>query len=261
MNLIKDQLAKLEDRLQALIEESTIRILPFEDIRENISSRIVSAMQSGIQSDENMDPIAPDLYILVVDPETAYSLVENKTFTGELSNLILKAGEEAEVRFLAPPRIKIEADEYMREGRFDVTASFSHHQIDETRTLTINSDVGNPIPQHAFLILKGVQIYPLKEQVVNLGRRVDNHVVIEDIRVSRVHAQIRAIKGRYVIFDLDSSGGTFVNGNRTAQASLIPGDVISLAGVDIVYGQDAALMSNDDQGSTQPLVPFPEPEN
>ena len=106
-----------------------------------------------------------------------------------------------------------------------------------------------------------MQIFPIAQQIVNLGRRVDNHVVIEDLRVSRVHAQIRAIKGHYVIFDLDSSGGTFVNGVRLGQATLYPGDVISLAGVNLVYGQDAAQLSSDDQGTTQPLVPFPESDN
>jgi pSer/pThr/pTyr-binding forkhead associated (FHA) protein len=102
-----------------------------------------------------------------------------------------------------------------------------------------------------------VQIFPLDESVINLGRRSDNHVVIDEMRVSRKHAQIRAIKGHYVIFDLDSSGGTYVNGVLSSQATLYPGDVISLAGVDLVYGQDAAYLSGNDSGSTQPLVPFP----
>ena len=93
--------------------------------------------------------------------------------------------------------------------------------------------------------------------MINLGRRSDNHVVIDDMRVSRIHAQIRAIKEHYVIFDLDSSGGTFVNGVCLSQSTLYPGDVISLAGVDLVYGQDAAYLSGTDPGSTQPLMPFP----
>ena len=261
MSSIKDQLTKLEIRLQTLIEENTTRILPIRDNRPNISARMVAAMQSSIKSDETGDQIAPDLYILVVDPETAQLIGEHPSLTKELSELILQAGKEAGARFVNPPRIKINADESMVLGRFEVSTTFSLNQVDETSTLTISSDVGNPVPEYAFLIINGVQIYPLTQQIVNLGRRVDNHVVIEDLRVSRVHAQIRVINGHYVIFDLDSSGGTFVNGVRLAQATLYPGDVISLAGVDLVYGQDAAYMSSDDQGSTQPLVPFPESED
>ncbi|MBK6645463.1 MAG: FHA domain-containing protein [Anaerolineales bacterium] len=47
-----------------------------------------------------------------------------------------------------------------------------------------------------------------------------------------------AIKGRFVVFDLNSTGGTFVNGQRTSQSVLYPGDVISLAGVALIFGQD-----------------------
>ena len=61
---------------------------------------------------------------------------------------------------------------------------------------------------------------------------------IDDPRVSRNHAQLRAIKGRYVVFDLNSTGGTFINGRRASQGVLYPGDVISLAGVMLIFGQD-----------------------
>jgi pSer/pThr/pTyr-binding forkhead associated (FHA) protein len=88
------------------------------------------------------------------------------------------------------------------------------------------------------LIIEGVKVHPLKETVVNIGRRLENHLVIDDPRISRNHAQLRAIKGRFVLFDLNSTGGTFVNGQRTSQTVLYPGDVISLAGVALIFGQD-----------------------
>ncbi len=50
--------------------------------------------------------------------------------------------------------------------------------------------------------------------------------------------ELRAIRGRYVLFDLNSTGGTFVNGQRITQFTLRPGDVISLAGVTIIYGEE-----------------------
>ena len=89
-----------------------------------------------------------------------------------------------------------------------------------------------------FLIIEGVKVHPLNETVVNIGRRLENQLVIDDPRVSRNHAQLRAIKGRFVLFDLNSTGGTFVNGQRTSQTVLYPGDVISLAGVALIFGQD-----------------------
>jgi len=75
--------------------------------------------------------------------------------------------------------------------------------------------------------------------------------VIDDGRISRLHAQLRAVRGRYVIFDLDSRGGTWVNGQRVRQQALAPGDVISLAGVPLVFSQDAP-----EPGETQEYVPY-----
>ncbi len=96
------------------------------------------------------------------------------------------------------------------------------------------------LPANSFLIVDGTRILPLNQSVINIGRRPDNQIAIEDPRVSRLHAQLRAIKGRFVIFDLDSTGGTYVNSQRINQCALYPGDVISLAGYPLVYGQEAA---------------------
>jgi pSer/pThr/pTyr-binding forkhead associated (FHA) protein len=83
---------------------------------------------------------------------------------------------------------------------------------------------------------------------------MDNQLVIDDPRVSRSHAQLRAIKGRYILFDLNSTGGTFVNGQRTNQSILYPGDVISLSGVPLIFGQDNPP-ARPDLADTSPLSP------
>jgi len=106
------------------------------------------------------------------------------------------------------------------------------------------------IPENAFLIIEGMKIHPLKESVINVGRKLENHVVIDDPRISRTHAQLRVIKGHFVLFDLNSTGGTFVNGQRTSRTVLYPGDVISLAGVTLVFGQD---IQRTDRVETSPL--------
>ncbi len=93
------------------------------------------------------------------------------------------------------------------------------------------------IPEEAFVVVDGVKVIPLTQPVVSIGRRVENTIVLDDPRISRNHAQLRAIKGRYVLYDLDSTGGCSVNGVRVSQSLLYPGDVISLAGVNLVYGQ------------------------
>lgn len=108
------------------------------------------------------------------------------------------------------------------------------------------------VPEDAFVLLGGVKVFPLVKPVISIGRQLDNTLVIDDLRVSRKHAQLRAINGSYVIFDLNSSGGTLVNGHRASQTVLYPGDVISLAGVTLIYGQKGAP-SRADLKETAPL--------
>jgi pSer/pThr/pTyr-binding forkhead associated (FHA) protein len=89
-------------------------------------------------------------------------------------------------------------------------------------------------PENVFLIHQ-MRTVPVAGPVVNLGRRFGNELVLDDMRVSRAHAQLRYIGGRFILFDLDSSGGTFINGQRITQSVLYSGDVISLAGVEVIF--------------------------
>ena len=111
-------------------------------------------------------------------------------------------------------------------------------------------ETNDVLPENAFLNIEGLKIHPLKESVINIGRKLENHIVIDDPRISRTHAQLRVIKGHFVLFDLNSTGGTYVNGQRTSQTVLYPGDVISLAGVTLVFGQD---LPSTDLVETSPL--------
>ena len=94
------------------------------------------------------------------------------------------------------------------------------------------------IPPNAFFIVDSIKFYPLVKAVINIGRRLENDLVIDDRRVSRNHAQLRAVEGHYVLFDLSSSGGTFVNGIRVSETIIYPNDTISLGGVKLIFQQD-----------------------
>ena len=95
-------------------------------------------------------------------------------------------------------------------------------------------------PLNAFFVIEGVRIYPVVKAVTNIGRRLENDLVIDDPRVSRRHAQLRAIegKGHFVLLDLNSTRGTFMNGNRITQSILYPKDIISIGGVTLTFNQD-----------------------
>jgi len=101
------------------------------------------------------------------------------------------------------------------------------------------------IPEEAFLVLEGARLVPLVLPVINIGRRLENNIVIDDPRVSRYHVQLKAVDGNYELTDLNSSGGTFVNSMRITKSILYSGDEISLAGFAIIYKQHGAPPRTD----------------
>jgi len=72
--------------------------------------------------------------------------------------------------------------------------------------------------------------YRLTQPKTGIGRAANNEIVIDDVEVSRRHAQIiRQPDGTYVVEDLGSTNGTFVNGRRSVGlTALRNGDVIDL---------------------------------
>ncbi len=71
--------------------------------------------------------------------------------------------------------------------------------------------------------------FPLEGEVLTIGRETGNLIIINDAEVSRKHCQFVFQGGKYVLTDLGSTNGTFVNGQRlTGQHILQSGEVISL---------------------------------
>ena len=71
---------------------------------------------------------------------------------------------------------------------------------------------------------------------VTLGRESRNDITIPDINVSRTHAEISlSPQGAWVITDLGSTNGTYVNGRAVASQPLNEGDHIAMGSTNFVF--------------------------
>ncbi|HIE13107.1 MAG TPA: FHA domain-containing protein [Desulfotomaculum sp.] len=72
---------------------------------------------------------------------------------------------------------------------------------------------------------------PVRQAVINIGRDPANDLVLEHPAVSRCHARIVFKSGGHLIYDLNSTNGTYVNGKRVVNSTeLPPGSLIQIAG-------------------------------
>lgn len=256
---MKLRLDQLEANLQKLVEDQFAGILPGLKLEDRVIQHLATALRENVIQQKDESAIAPDTFTLIVATDTSPMWKEQRIIDA-LKNIITTAGKDVGLKFTTQPTINITTDDTFSADEVRVVASHKLEPVAETQgmqTSLYNEEPGEGenIPENAFLIIEGVKVHQLSDSVVNIGRRLENQLVIDDPRVSRNHAQLRAIKGRFVLFDLNSTGGTFVNGQRTSQTVLYPGDVISLAGVALIFGQDnppPRLDSDTTPGETEP---------
>lgn len=77
------------------------------------------------------------------------------------------------------------------------------------------------------------------EGAVSIGREAGNAIRLDDNEVSRRHAEIRRVGDTFVVGDLKSSNGTFVNERKVERAELASGDRIRVGRTVLAYARDA----------------------
>src|SRR5438105_3750137 len=98
------------------------------------------------------------------------------------------------------------------------------------------------------------QRLPVKTPVVNLGRADYNDIVLPDPSVSTSHAKLQRREGVWVLVDLDSTNGTFVDGERVrGEAPLAPGATVRLGDVQLLFEPTDEKQGVAKGGGTQVL--------
>lgn len=83
--------------------------------------------------------------------------------------------------------------------------------------------------------LKGHR-FPIRVPVVNVGRAEYNDIVVPDPSVSSAHAKIQLREGIWMVVDLDSTNGTFVDEDRVSgDAPVAPGAVLRFGEISVVF--------------------------
>jgi ABC transport system ATP-binding/permease protein len=73
------------------------------------------------------------------------------------------------------------------------------------------------------------KVHQPRAAVVRMGRAPDNDIVVDDVIVSRYHAELHAdAAGGFELVDLGSFNGTFLNGRRVERARMLEGDIASV---------------------------------
>lgn len=223
-------------------------------------------MEDGQVLNMRGEHLAPNVYWVYLNPLDYDALRQAQpTLPDDLTQSVVELAVQAQLVLSQPPVVEIHSAESISRHQVSVAARYvppenieSGHttEMDIQTSAAMRAELERMSNAAAFLILDGRRTVPLTRPIMTIGRSLDNDVILHDTRVSRHHSQLRRRSGRYVIYDLGSSGGTLVNGDRVSECLLQPGDVINLAGVQIIYGEDSATPPAPPPNA-QDTPPFP----
>ena len=92
--------------------------------------------------------------------------------------------------------------------------------------------LGEEADERTFRILPG--------NARTLGRATGADFIVDAALVSRVHCRLTALaSGELEVKDLESTNGTFVNGQRVDNARLAPGDRLQVGRMELIALRDA----------------------
>lgn len=182
------------------------------------------------ESDVVIDDIRVSWHHAILHPEAGHWTIEdegstNGTYTGGRRIRVTDVGAGSEIRFGNPsdgPRAVLLGREPPAPAAApSLSSSSSSSAADRPSAVSMPAATGT--------FRQPTTVRPLPAKTVRIGRDAGNDLVIDDLVVSRHHAELRALAdGSYEIVDLGSHNGTFLNGQPVTRGPVGPGDIVGI---------------------------------
>lgn len=242
---------RVEAFVSRVIEGWSARLFGAKLQPVQIAKRVIRAMEAH-QTISLSKTFVPNSYVVSLGP-TDYAQFEQyrRSLERDLAEAVLGAARERNYTLLAYPSVEIERDDDLPPGDIRVSCAMVDASGEEVEpdaktlgavesghTMVLDREKllkERPRAPKASLQQREAPPVSLGPDPVLIGRDPQNDVVLDDRRVSRKHAEVRLRLGRYTLYDLQSTNGTYVNGRRVAERVLDDGDKISIGGLEIVF--------------------------
>lgn len=109
------------------------------------------------------------------------------------------------------------------------------------------------------VIRKGTELigeFPISSKTINIGRSRDNDIILNDSRISRVHAQISNSNNEIYIRDMHSQNGTFLDLKQVDFAALKDGNEITIARFKLKF-----ILCDENKTENKNIIQYPILEN
>lgn len=246
-----DLLAKLERKLEGVVEGVFSRAFktPLQPIE--VAKRLAREMESHRTVSVNTTYV-PNVYTVYLPPETFREFDAISTrLLAELEQYLRDYSGEHRYQVVGPITVRLAADAELKGQEMEIATANEAQAVpsvasapsvmrstppNATRRTILNDanqDHTTVIPSATIMGLEvtGGEAQGSKIPLVDglsIGRGPTNTLVLTESDVSRHHAEIVWQDGAWVLRDLGSTNGTFVNERRITAHKLYPGDCIKV---------------------------------
>ena len=222
-------LERFEDSLDRLVNGAFARAFKAEVQPVEIASALQREVSDRAAVIDRQRTVIPNVFHVELSEHDYRRLAVFKdALQTELATLVRDYGAEQRYTLLGPVQVVLGQDDELETGIFRVRSEARAEVSAAGSQQAVSVDARQPR-----LEVAGTA-YPLVRAVSRLGRGSDTDIRIEDPGASRNHCEI--VLGQPVLVrDLNSTNGTFVNGQRISQAEVADGSTIMIGTTHLVF--------------------------
>ena len=217
--------ARIEQACAAFIERTFAKTFPSDLEPAQIARKLVTTMETRTRGDDG-HLLAPGSYLVYVNPDDFARLAEHRAYLErEWAELLRDMAARVGVYFFdGGPNVEMVSRESIPSGLADVAVA-----SDVTISIP-NAPAVTPPKRYHLRMMKGVPAYGVYfiDKAATIGRSEESDIFLVDPSVSRNHAVLNITGSAVEVDDLNSTNGTFVNGERiTGKRRVVSGDVLT----------------------------------
>lgn len=214
-------LKRIEQKLEKLVEGTFTRVFPSSVKPIELGKRVRRVLEDKKTIGVQGQIIIPNRYVISLslkDLENIESIQES--IQREISSSIRDHANDENYHFQGTLTVEILSNSSLKTGSIEVDGLFEENK--------------GGFPPGSLIDENGKRLI-ITEQKLSIGRDTKSTMQVVDVEVSRNHAEIRLLNTSFVLIDLQSTNGTFVNGQRVQEHTLQNFDQIKIGSTILLF--------------------------
>ena len=214
-------LKRIEQKLEKLVEGTFTRAFPSSVKPIELGKRVRRVLEDKKTIGVQGQIIIPNRYVISLSPKDLENIESiQESIQREISSSIRDHANDENYHFQGTLTVEILSNSSLKTGSIEVDGLFEENK--------------GGFPPGSLINENGERLI-ITEQKLSIGRDKESTMQVVDVEVSRNHAEIRLLNTSFVLIDLQSTNGTFVNGQRVQEHTLQNFDQIKIGSTILLF--------------------------